>query len=267
MDKERFLQSGLIEQYVLGLTSPKETSEVEKYASTFPEIQHEIEKLRKALEQYAMDQAIPPPPGLKEKMMGEIKELQSPTLSSNHIMPKSKTSYWPLGLSMVGVLGFAALAIFFYRGQDKFQQELKETQQVFATYKKECEDQQVRLQQQANLYAFVSHQKTLPVQLKGTQLSPASSALVYYNTQSERAYLNIISLPEPPSGKQYQIWADVEGKMIDMGVIENAATAFQELRFIDHAESFNITLEPFGGSNEPTVSLLMVNGYLNSANG
>ena len=53
MDKERFLESGLLEQYVLGLTSEEETREVERYAQAFPEIRAEIDLLRKAVRQYA----------------------------------------------------------------------------------------------------------------------------------------------------------------------------------------------------------------------
>ena len=56
MDKERFLQSGLLEQYVLGLTSEEENEEVERYARAFPEIQSEIDILQIAVMQYAEEQ-------------------------------------------------------------------------------------------------------------------------------------------------------------------------------------------------------------------
>ena len=37
-DKESILQSGLLEQYVLGLTTPEQNKEVESYAQAYPEI-------------------------------------------------------------------------------------------------------------------------------------------------------------------------------------------------------------------------------------
>ena len=39
MNKEEFLTSGLIEQYVLGLTSPEEDRIVERFAEEYPEIE------------------------------------------------------------------------------------------------------------------------------------------------------------------------------------------------------------------------------------
>ena len=60
MNKERFLASGLIEQYVLGLTTPDEAQEVERYARAYPEVQAEIDALRGAIEQYAAQYAVPP---------------------------------------------------------------------------------------------------------------------------------------------------------------------------------------------------------------
>jgi hypothetical protein len=38
MDKEKFLQSGLLEQYVLGLTDPEEEEVVNHYLERFPEL-------------------------------------------------------------------------------------------------------------------------------------------------------------------------------------------------------------------------------------
>ena len=61
MDKERFLKTGLLEQYVLGLTTPEEDLEVERYAESFPEIQSEIDSMRSAMEEYARQYSIPPP--------------------------------------------------------------------------------------------------------------------------------------------------------------------------------------------------------------
>ena len=96
--------------------------------------------------------------------------------------------------------------------------------------------------------------------ITGTGLSPDANVVVYYNAEEESALLNVLNLPAPPAGKTYQMWADVEGVMIDMGVFEVNDPSLREMVFIKHAESLNITLEPLGGSDHPTVSLLQANG-------
>jgi anti-sigma-K factor RskA len=58
------------------------------------------------------------------------------------------------------------------------------------------------------------------------------------------------------------MWADVEGEMINMGVINNTENLLA-MTYIEDAESLNITIEPAGGSDHPTVSRLISNVYLN----
>ena len=61
MNKENFLNSGLLERYVLGLASSDETNLVEKYASTFDDIQRLINTLRESIKDYAHSKGILPP--------------------------------------------------------------------------------------------------------------------------------------------------------------------------------------------------------------
>ena len=203
MDKERFLASGLIEQYVLGLTSPEESAEVERYANAFPEIKKEILNLQEALEQYAIEQAIPPPPSLKNKLMAEVNgaNQEHPPVKNNiPEIRKGSLAVWLSFLAIIGLLGFTLL---FYKKQARLQKNLEETTLAFQKYRDQCENQQENLRQKAQLYAFVTNPETKTVPLKGTKLSPESNAIVYYNEHQEKVYLTINSLP--PSAQRKTI--------------------------------------------------------------
>ena len=52
--------------------------------------------------------------------------------------------------------------------------------------------------------------------------SPATSniATVYWDTKSKDVYLIVNNLPEPPSDRQYQLWAIVDGQPVDAGVFD-----------------------------------------------
>ncbi len=50
--------------------------------------------------------------------------------------------------------------------------------------------------------------------------------------------------------------------MINIGLLQHPGDDMQALQFIDNAESLNITLEPAGGSEHPTVELLYVNAEI-----
>jgi len=59
-------------------------------------------------------------------------------------------------------------------------------------------------------------------------------------------------LPELDDQHDYQMWADVEGVMINMGIIERNKEMLA-MNYIENAESLNITIEPSGGSDHPNV--------------
>lgn len=260
MDKEQILASGLLEQYVLGLTTPEENLEVEAYAEAYPEIKAEIENMQKAVEQYALQYSIPPAQNLKQDIMSEIDEL-SDKLSPKQVPANARpASTWLLSAlaACVALLLFASLRL--YKDNRSLDDKFNVVNAEYATFKENCERQKASHQETLQLFAVLKDNQTIPVRLGGTDLAPEAQAVVYWNQNSELAYLNVINLPKPPKGKQYQIWADVKGEMIDMGVFDGENTDLQSVNFIANAESFNITLEPMGGSKHPTVELLHANG-------
>lgn len=69
---EEYINSGMLEQYVLGFTSPPESMEVEVMAATYPAIQMEIIAIEESLEVYAMEQVIKPNPIIKPFLLASI---------------------------------------------------------------------------------------------------------------------------------------------------------------------------------------------------
>ncbi len=73
--------------------------------------------------------------------------------------------------------------------------------------------------------------------------------------------INTKKLPQLDADHDYQMWADVDGEMIDMGVIPKNKELIA-MTYINNAESLNITIEPAGGNDHPTVERLISNVYL-----
>lgn len=72
MNKEDFIASGLIELYALGQTSPAETRLVEDWMEKDQSVLDEVRTQQEVLELLAMENAVPPPPGLKAGIMEQI---------------------------------------------------------------------------------------------------------------------------------------------------------------------------------------------------
>jgi mannose-6-phosphate isomerase-like protein (cupin superfamily) len=67
-----YIESGILEMYVLGLTDEGESRAVEQMAADHSEVRKEIEKLSKEYESYAESMAISPDPTIKPMVLASI---------------------------------------------------------------------------------------------------------------------------------------------------------------------------------------------------
>ncbi len=71
-----FIQSGILEMYVLGSTTPEETQKVEQMAEAHEQIRAELYEIEVALEEYALSQAKEVDPTIKPFLMATIKYME-----------------------------------------------------------------------------------------------------------------------------------------------------------------------------------------------
>jgi len=250
MDKDQILNSGLLEQYVLGLTTEEESRMVEALAAEHEEVRQELITLRRSMEQFAAEQGAPASsvknPGVDRSNLG-LRKLNGRVL-------------WPLATAFVFLWGVSAAL-----RSDIQHQQLREWQTRFAMLEKECDEKQHSIQTLADHTAFIQHRHTSKVILNGQSLCQGHFAIAFWNPAAEKCYVDLGSMPPAPKGKTYQVWADVDGCMVNAGIVHCGREGhLQEVRFIPNASSINITLEPEGGSEEPTIERLQANGLLAS---
>jgi anti-sigma-K factor RskA len=106
---------------------------------------------------------------------------------------------------------------------------------------------------------LMSNPAMAQVKMPGVPGKEASLATIYWNTQTKDVYLLQNKLPAAPAGKQYQLWAIVDGKPVDAGMLDNC-TGLCKMKNIPAAQAFAVTLEKQGGSPAPTLSDLFVMG-------
>lgn len=86
-----YIESGILEAYVLGAASEKESRELQQLKVQHPEIQQALDELEQDLERIAQHMAVAPPPGLLQKIEDNISELmQKPVLERLPDLPKDK---------------------------------------------------------------------------------------------------------------------------------------------------------------------------------
>ena len=266
MTKEEFINTGLCEQFVLVLTSPEENNLVAEMLEKYPELKTDCMKLEGCMEKYARANAITPPANLRKSVLNKIDEIaaENPMAKISSTPPRKGIIIptWgaiAVAASLVGLLFFSFYA---WDGKTKAENEMSVLSTTFQKFQKECEQVEKQKQLFASQNNFLKDPKTVHVHLRGTANAPDALAVVYWNETKDNAYLKLVNLSPPPAGKTYQMWADIDNKMVDMGTFKHDPKKMIPLPYMANAVSLNVTLENEGGSDHPDVSQLMINGVI-----
>lgn len=277
MDIQQYIDSGIIEAYVLGIASAEDVAELEALAAGNPEIAEAIQASRAILDSYAGKLAITPPDGLKEQIWSELAREQPPgkftgsSPSRHDTMPftRDKDTGVSAGPRLRRYRAAAAILlllslsgnIIFWNKAQRIDAELSAARRQ-RDQLAETSDHMLRQISDRNLMLrIVTDPSVKPVLLAGTNSEHRQNAMLYWDTRSGAVYLSLRNLPAPPPGKQYQLWAIIGGKPVDAGVYMPGATEpLQKMRNIPAAAMFAVTLEDSGGSASPTTDAMFVAG-------
>ena len=260
MEKSEIISSGLLEMYVLGAASPEEIIQVEKSRKDSPEINTEIITIEMAMESYAMAYAVVPPASVKEKIFAS---LQTQPFLVSHVQPNLSTlksqqnkhssakvvSFSPFGkiAAAAAILLLLVSNVFFYNKYNNVDLKYQEGQEQLASMN-------THLTEMSKDMNIVQSKYSKPVALDGLKASPDAAAKIFWMKNTGEVYVDPANMPMAPAGKQYQLWAFVDGKPVDAGMItskDGRNYKIQKMKTFGKAEAFAITLETTGGHPQP----------------
>ncbi len=274
MDVREYIESGILEQFVLGHTNPEETALVLKLSDSHPQIKTEIEAIEIGLFKYAETFAQKPSDSAKDKLFAklDIMELEPEKLptpkrvsSSNHSPIRSRTlpfynyfiaaSIVLLGISLVG-------NIWLYQNWKNAKNQIASLniQNTFLTDNNVS--QEAKYTALEKKVTILQNPQIRSVKLAGLPLLPKALATVYWNDSEKEVYLIAANLPENLQNEQYQLWAIVDGKPVDAGVFDTqeAQKGLVKMKNIGNATAFAVTIEKKGGSINPSLEKMILMG-------
>ncbi len=254
-----FLNTGLLEQYVLGLLEPSESAEVESYIQRYPEVKKVYQEIQDGMDNLLRASAKPVPAGVKDSIMNQVDDTPPAYISSNP--PKVSSFNWlPVAAGLA--LLFGAFSFFQWNNNQGKEQEIATLEKDFATYKEECESRNLNYANLQKQLEFINHSETDKFLLKGNEKATDFQVIAYWNDFAKKSMLRINEMPQLPDNQCFQLWADVDGKMLNLGIINSTDDLFVDFKYLANAESLNVTIEPKGGSDHPTVADLVANVFI-----
>jgi len=265
---QEYILSGIVESYVMGLASAEDRAEFERMCAAHSEVREARNVFELQLEENLLQQKQEPPRELKSRIFSRIGmekdekipriPLQKPTL-----VPRAGFAKYVAAASLILLAGSVLLNLYLLEQYKKSIAQYKELSSTQTQIANTNQILQTRLTSYENAMSLMKNPLMTIVKLPGLPNSPAPSSMatVYWNSESKDVYLLINELPKPVAGKQYQLWAIVDGKPVDAGIFDtDNGMSFVKLKTIPKAEAFAITLEKKGGSETPTMDSMYVMG-------
>ena len=260
MNVKDYISSGIIELYALKALSESEMREVEAMAKAHPEIAIELTSSIDAMEDYLLLHSAKPSEGLKSKIMLTL----SNSNQVNEVVVKQRTPlYKYLAVACIVGMLLSSITLFTMFGKLKTSEieitSLRSNSERLAQQMDSLNSKYNIIQRNLQIAQSIEYKNVL---LKGVDKSDNCQVDVYWNNNTHETYLHVKWMHPLPKGKQYQLWALVDGKPVDAGLLdmEVASTTFQKVKNVMQAQTFAITIENEGGSESPTLSTLHVVG-------
>lgn len=270
MDIQSYIASGKLELFLLGELNEREREEVLAMSKQYPEIQHELDELEKAM--FAFDELTGNKPSgkLKEKIFEslepEFKKIEdvkaAPTNQEAKVVKISPWKPFAVAASFVAIIA-SGVAIFyatkFYERDQQFTALLQE-QSVMADNLN-----QVKLdfeQKDAQLDKLVAGDfKRVEMKGEGFEMQKDAKVDVFWDQSANEVFVAVNNLNSLSDEFDYQLWAIGDDGPIGIGLVNpGEKLTLQQMDAVAQAGAFAITIEPKGGSESPTLEKLVVLG-------
>jgi hypothetical protein len=221
LTKKELIEGGWIDKYVLGLTSDQESSEVERLATLYPEIQEQINQSR-------------------NRICGKFnRNLTQPAL--RHSFLTKRRILIGSALTVIAVLaGFGILCKEHFLLKNDYHSQCEKLAAEHAKVEQLASHSKIA----AERSSFLNSTTTDRIKVKGCESTPYTEVVLFKCRLSGKMMLQVVDLPTLPSGHHYEVWAqnpDSTDRMI--GLIQSPIK-YDSLYMLDtalHYTSIQIT--------------------------
>jgi anti-sigma-K factor RskA len=244
MDIQAYISSGIIELYVMGLCSAEEEKELEQLRQQYPQLHEAIAQYELQLEKNMLQQSTLPSAETDKRILQKLESLQQvPVIKMNVSAPVKKIN--PIAIGWLRPVAAAAAILFavsaFYN-YTLLQKNKKLTGIAKADGKPTLPLAD---------YEVITNPAITPVGMYGQGSHAICRCTMFWDKKTGKAYVMIHHLPKSNETTDYQLWAEVEGRQVSVGIIDDSIRGkFIEVSNVPAgAVAFKVTLGKAGGES------------------
>lgn len=286
MDVQAYIESGVLELYVSGALTEQEMREVERMAHLYPAIKQELDEIENSFFEMANELHSGPRASLKDELLKNVKMSISGSGQKNNTtekiiskaepvvqesakvieLPKKKSNSYlfALAASIALLIASTSALLVVYNNLTSTEEKLVDLQARYNESTTRLASLRTSFDESQNMITSLRAAEVQKLKLEGLAISPESEAMVHYDKASKKVILDPMNLPRTDDTHDYQLWAIVDGKPVDLGTFspgDNDMNIYL-MKSVEAPQAFAITLEPKGGSVNPTMEQMYVMGKI-----
>jgi anti-sigma-K factor RskA len=201
--------------------------------------------------------------GPSEKVKEQL--LQMAWASVNARGGSAKVHYlsrYRLSAAAAILLLISSLGLFFFN--QNLETDLKSQKELVAQKETTIRLLETEVERKSELLAILEARDVDLILMDGLEVNPNGFGKVVWDKQNGQALLQVANMPRVPTAKEYQLWFVINNQPFSAGVFavnDPAKDNFFKIQELNQSASqgaFAITLEPEGGSPQPTGDMYML---------
>ncbi|WP_328557284.1 MULTISPECIES: anti-sigma factor [unclassified Streptomyces] len=236
--------------YALHALADDERERFERHAADCADCAQEVRELTAAAARLGLALTAEPGPALKDQVMRRITVVRQESPRTIALpAPRAvgvrlrRPARWALAAALAAAASLGGTAVWQHQRAQDAQEQARQTER--------------RTDEVAAVLAAPDAKS------RTATLAGGASGTVVVSRSRDQAVFIAARMAKPPSGKVYQLWFDDAGTMRSAGLMDPGRTTEAVLMkgSVDGASGMGITVEPAGGSAEPTSDPLALLGF------
>ena len=241
----KFLNSGLLDKYVIGTTTDLESKQVEDHINKYPEIEEEYNLLQEQLELAARSNAVKPPANVLASILNELDE--KPVIALHE--PQKKSWSWLSIAASIVALVFAGSSYMLYNQNQVLVDENNTIADEVFDLRKDINENNNKLDNVLRAFNRLNNPETEKYVLRGNERAKDLKTVAYINSTDKSSLIDVVSLPKISDEQTYQMWANLQDRKINLGTLDTSNGTLKSVPYIEDALSLSITIEQKNGNS------------------
>ncbi len=238
-----FLNSNLLNKYLVGETSFEESKEVEHFISNYPEAAKAYETLQNNLEIIAKAGAVDIPNDILTDILQSLDEKSDTKVIQ--LVQNRKTPWYSIAASAAAVL-FAATSFMLYQKNLNLNNENNVVIEEIFDLRGDIDKNNSKLDELSIELMKLNNPDSRKYVINGNDRAKNLKTVAYINSVEKTSMIDVITLPQLPEEQHYQIWAELQDRMVNLGILDESDRKLKQIPYMEDALALSIKISTKG---------------------